>query len=935
MSQLTDLIRKKYPGAYDDMPDDELEKSILSKHPEYKDLASQPSSASPNPEDVGRTTGPQQTISEPPQSWSDWAKSGIRGVKSKFDDYLGAHLDELAQKKPGVLNPDPNQNPLLGKSVLPKTEQSPGILGAARHWGYENLVRPMASPLGALGTVLDANPPTEPIGVPSERISMAGREPPINLGKVSNDIQLPPQQPKGLPPAPPEITNKPSFLAGEHGVVPTNKNVPVDIGPVNPFPGQQGSGTILPRETEGVSQYPPDLAARYGDKLGRPYISPPQDAVSDFQRGGPVNLAGPPKPDFNIGNVGPVEQPSAQPKPIRTQPQTEPTQPTPSEPSPAPTPVNKQPIDTQYRPIDPNATPRDAVSQWADGRTGAKLRGQIAADKFDDLKDPSLIDKYEAGDRSGRLKDVQSYFDTRQQQAEKMGILKEDQKVLNYLAHYYEQSPEDAEAALKTYIAKNPSFAKERQFTTYSQAEAAGLKRKFDTIPDIVGEYETRFMQAVRNKELYDHLISTGQMSPTKLINTNPSDWSFKGPNADELKTLVGNYLGQSPKGLNKVANFVGGTKNLVLGSGIPGTPVNMHYWNTLRSKYYAQGLSGIGDYLSGTFNPSKDVNYLKSKQGLIADLVEHGMGMEDIEDHNALSKGSDGAKGFFDSVRGWNSKVFQDPLFKVRLPAAKVELAERVFNDNVNKLGRDNALKLAAQVSNDFMGGLNKTLRNKTYKDMSRIGLLAPDWLESRYNLAKRGIQSTYGGADPIYGKAMLRKAAFGAGSLGLTKAISGQFINPSNRSSNITSIPAGSAGEKNREVPIYGTTAEEFRLPAQIAAAAGSDESVGQKISDLTTSRISPPAKSALNIGLNRDDFGNPLYGKDKYGRPISRTQGALNTAGQVVNPITPPWLKMFYELAMSNNPVEQSLAQGVQAPVNYNTEQGGGRIAFRMQP
>lgn len=43
MSDLTDRIRAKYPNEYKDMSDEDLEKSVLEKHPEYKDLAKQPS----------------------------------------------------------------------------------------------------------------------------------------------------------------------------------------------------------------------------------------------------------------------------------------------------------------------------------------------------------------------------------------------------------------------------------------------------------------------------------------------------------------------------------------------------------------------------------------------------------------------------------------------------------------------------------------------------------------------------------------------------------------------------------------------------------------------------------------------------------------------------------------------------------------------------
>lgn len=42
MPQLAEKIRSKYPGMYDDLDDDTLEKSVLSKHPEYQDLVEKP-----------------------------------------------------------------------------------------------------------------------------------------------------------------------------------------------------------------------------------------------------------------------------------------------------------------------------------------------------------------------------------------------------------------------------------------------------------------------------------------------------------------------------------------------------------------------------------------------------------------------------------------------------------------------------------------------------------------------------------------------------------------------------------------------------------------------------------------------------------------------------------------------------------------------------
>lgn len=59
MSDLTQRVRAKFPGAYDDMSDADLEKAVLAKHPEYADLASKPPTAAPaQPEgDLGHYAG--------------------------------------------------------------------------------------------------------------------------------------------------------------------------------------------------------------------------------------------------------------------------------------------------------------------------------------------------------------------------------------------------------------------------------------------------------------------------------------------------------------------------------------------------------------------------------------------------------------------------------------------------------------------------------------------------------------------------------------------------------------------------------------------------------------------------------------------------------------------------------------------------------------
>src|SRR6266850_4252842 len=169
-------------------------------------------------------------------------------LKGKIDDFLLNHLDELAQKKSGILNPNPEQNPVLGKSFLPETQADPGIFGAIKHTGYEAL-RSMASPLGIYGGFMAPDIPTEPIGVP--RLSQSGRPIDINLG---GEYPRPPQRLQ-LPPAPNELPQT-KFYQGPAGTTEAGMTYPMDIGPTSPRLGQKDVGSILPRETEGINRIP-------------------------------------------------------------------------------------------------------------------------------------------------------------------------------------------------------------------------------------------------------------------------------------------------------------------------------------------------------------------------------------------------------------------------------------------------------------------------------------------------------------------------------------------------------------------------------------------------------------------------------------------------------------------------------------------------------
>jgi hypothetical protein len=96
MSDLTDAVRAKYPGVYDDMKDDDLEKAILAKHPEYKDLASNAKPSSPDAStSQSKTTDQKPDGSKQSPISSIWSKATtpLTNLPERAANYLSNKID--------------------------------------------------------------------------------------------------------------------------------------------------------------------------------------------------------------------------------------------------------------------------------------------------------------------------------------------------------------------------------------------------------------------------------------------------------------------------------------------------------------------------------------------------------------------------------------------------------------------------------------------------------------------------------------------------------------------------------------------------------------------------------------------------------------------------------------------------------------------------
>lgn len=595
------------------------------------------------------------------------------------------------------------------------------------------------------------------------------------------------------------------------------------------------------------------------------------------------------------------------------------------------------------RPIPAETDAKSAVKQWADGRRGATYRGKLAAEKFSNLTDPKLVDAFESGDRSGELKDLENYFNQRHEEGVKAGIFGEDQKVENYIRHEFDNTDEEIQAAMKNYVPKTASISKTRGFPTYADAEASGLKRKFTTIPELVDSYETKFHQALRNKEFYDYLKETKQLKPGQLLTDHPSTWTFTGKAAPELQKLTSNVLGKSPEGLKAVADTASVTKNIYLSGGIPFTKYNMHQWNIARNDMalngYASGLKKLFTDATG----NKAVEWMKNlpaeQKEILADLADRGWQGHPMADTghevNLFEKGAaavdnKAGKAVLNAggkVLNAGQKVFEDPLFKKSLPALTAQRTLEAFHGLVAKgLDKESALKAAAQIGNDFYGGVDTVLRNPVNKDLSRIAFLAPNWMESQLTKAVtqwKGAAKTVAGkgtaVDKIYAKSLGRSAVLPA-SGAVVGGLAGKAL-LTTKGRDIAAMPLGTDEKgKDRELPTLTTANEEIRLPitAPIQMYMGNPAALKDL---LIKNRLSAPAKTVMNLVRGQDDMGNPLAGKDKYGRPISTAKGVLNYANEASKPFQHQALQSLIAYLQGKMSREEAIAQGLELPVAYS--------------
>jgi hypothetical protein len=599
------------------------------------------------------------------------------------------------------------------------------------------------------------------------------------------------------------------------------------------------------------------------------------------------------------------------------------------------------------------AADQSAFQDFVNHRQAADLVGQTAAQPFKSSLTGGINDifKYQAGDRTGKLSDVEQLFNSLYQKEQASGITYGSKA--DYLPQLWKEPESVVEQKLGRTLSQRPSFTLESVIKDYKEGIDKGLTPKFKDISDLVRYRVGASEKALANKQYFDYLVSNGKIlpggkAPKGWVTLDPDHFpTFKSRFAEggqysgvyksppQLARVLNNYLGNEAPGLlQKISNFASGTKNLVITAGIPKTGVNIHGFNilaraTLAAKNPATALARVTGRL---LHPGAAAKELASNMERATFWAQHGMTLT-TEEHslddlpkNIVTKGQE--------------VLFHDPLFRKIIPAEKIRYAEEILPTLSKSLPKDEAARLASQQANNVFGGINWQAmgRSKSTQALMRSLIFAPDFQEGGARLGGGLLKgATTHLTDPKYAayRTFARNllGAYVAANVANYK-MSGHLMvqNPAGHEFDLDTGTYTSDGQK-RYVRPFGTSLDFLRIPGEAAAAVAKGDPGA--LATLIRNRTSTLGGSAVSLIANKDPFGNPIYGNDKQGNPLSTGQSISGVIGATAGIAMPQPVSALLSAVGGRQTGEQALSQSLGLPIRYtNTAQSPATKAMVAQ-
>lgn len=594
---------------------------------------------------------------------------------------------------------------------------------------------------------------------------------------------------------------------------------------------------------------------------------------------------------------------------------------------------------------------RDEFQKWVNTRRATNMEGFLKKKEFVDLDNQGMegIFRFQAGERTGKLADVQKYFDTKRAEVtaktgQDFGYKKD------YLPGLWQNSEDEIQKVFGNKLSQKSSFQMQSIIKDYEEGINAGLTPKFSNISDLVGWYEGRANKLIADHEFFSYLgkgsfVQPSGKAPQGWVTLDPDrfprvnvstefkDYSgaFKAP--PELAKLINNYL-RDPQHelLTQIANYVSRAKNITLNFGIPGTGINAHGFNELaRHTLFGTGGNPVSRFLTASkymVNPGSAEAYLDDALKTAPQAMKNGLTIS-AEDYIGFGKQAENLAGQFS--KKWEN-AFGTPLFNKMIPALKLSSYENLVKNGMNE-------KEAAKVVNNVYGGINweQMGRNRDTQNLLRAIILAPDWAETSLrvggNLAKTLNPLAKGEAVGRY-RAMTATLMSSIIALNAANKLSSGHYAYENEPGHTFEFEAGYTEDgQKRYLRPYGTAADFIRLPfdAAIGLSKGDPSAAFRAVSN----RLSIPLSSTMHLLTNQDYKGQAIYGKDKYGNELAPIQSAGGIGGEALGLVGfPSFAKNLIDIGTGKQGLEQGLTQAVELPLRY-TNIGKSNLARQVEP
>ena len=430
----------------------------------------------------------------------------------------------------------------------------------------------------------------------------------------------------------------------------------------------------------------------------------------------------------------------------------------------------------------------------------------------------------------------------------------------------------------------------------------------------------------------------------------------------DDVKKVMSNYYdhGRDWSLLKNIAAPIAQTsKSMILSAGVPKTGANWFgYSMALRA-----ALDPKGNVLRTTrmlFNPKEGARSLEKHSKDIPRLVRAGLDLSAADQMDfQLAKAADKTlagvkltaktapgkllKGTLGKLDEW----FGEPLFGRIIPALKIEssLAHEAAN-RAKGLGPRKAVKEAVQTANGFYSGNNwKALvkvgkkgefssRSPELNDFFRATMLAPQWLQSSARIGK-GALTLKTPEGRAYRAAVGRITALYAAASATQKATTGKWIHENEQGKRFEMAIGKSESGKIRYLPLgFGTGADFVRLPLELAQAVHSGDDPMSSALSLLRNRMSAPLSASINLLANTNYRGDPLAGKDRYGKEIPFLEGLGNQGMELLNISTPQQVGAAVDFGRGKSNFEEALVDAFEIPLRYRRSWNPGRSKGRRR-